>query len=412
MATKPSAPDFGSLRTAAPMAVGTNVNDMGFNQLSATLAEIVGQATGQKVLAPVNTSEFVSVATTALKTGVDPILGAISQVLSRTIFSVRPYYAKFRGLQADAMRYGNHVRKLSPVAGSPRDDDSMKPCGEGNYDQYEGCCPQVLQTNFYGVNSYSRCLKIFRSQLNSAFSGPDEFARFIAMLMTNVSNMIELDKETTARGVINNLIGGKIAGDAKNVRHLITEYNTLMGTNYTIQTIQAPDVFPDFSRWLYATINTTSSKLSNETELYHINVAGKPVLRHTPKRLQKIYLNTDWMNLIDTRVHSINFDNSFMRLSDYETVDFWQAIDSERSINITPTYMMPDGSLTTPDEAVVNNNVLGVIFDEEAAGYTVVDEWSAPTPFNARGGFSVIWWHFSHRYWNDFTENAVVLLLD
>lgn len=399
-------------RTAAPMAVGSNANDMGFNQLSATLAEIVAQATGQKVLAPINTSEFVSVATTALKTGYDPILGAISQVISRTLFSIRPYYSKFRGLQADSIRYGNHVRKLSPVQNAPRDDDSMKPCGEGNYDQYEGCCPGVLQTNFYGVNSYSRCLKIFRDQLNSAFSGPDEFARFISMLMTNVSSMIELDKEATSRYVVANLIGGKIAGDTKNVRHLITEYNTLMGTNYTSDTIFAPEVFQNFARWLYATINTISGKLSNETLEYHINVTGKPVLRHTPKQMQKIYLNAAFLNLVDTMVHTVNFDNSFMKLSDYETVDFWQSIGSDRSINITPTYMLSDGSLTTPDVAVVNNNVLGVIFDEEAAGYTVVNEWSAPTPFNARGGFSVMWWHYSHRYWNDFTENAVVLLLD
>lgn len=399
-------------RTAAPLTVGANVNDMGFNQISATLAEIVAQATGQKVLTPINTSEFVSVATTALKTGYDPIMGAISQVISRTLFSVRPYYSKFRGLQADTIRYGNHVRKLSPIQNAPRDDDSMKPCGEGNYDQYEGCCPRVLQTNFYGVNSYSRCLKIFREQLNSAFSGPDEFARFISMLMTNVSNMIELDKEATSRYVVANLIGGKIAGDSKNVRHLITEYNTLMGTNYTSDTIFAPGVFQNFARWLYATINTISGKMSNETLEYHINVTDKPVLRHTPKRLQKIYLNTAFLNLVDTMVHTVNFDNSFMKLSDYETVDFWQAIESDRSINITPTYMLPDGSLTTPTEAVTSNNVLGVIFDEEAAGYTVVNEWSAPTPFNARGGFSVMWWHYSHRYWNDFTENAVVLLLD
>jgi hypothetical protein len=61
--------------------------------------------------------------------------------------------------------------------------------------------------------------------------------------------------------------------------------------------------------------------------------------------------------------------------------------------------------------AVNNKNVFGVIFDEEAAGFTQVNEWSASTPFNARGGYSNIFWHFTHRYWNDFTENHVVLLL-
>lgn len=62
------------------------VNDLTFNQLSMVLNSIVQQATGQQVLQVTNTAEFVSVAQTALKTGYDPVLQAISQVLSRTIF--------------------------------------------------------------------------------------------------------------------------------------------------------------------------------------------------------------------------------------------------------------------------------------------------------------------------------------
>ena len=58
------------------------------------------------------------------------------------------------------------------------------------------------------------------------------------------------------------------------------------------------------------------------------------------------------------------------------------------------------------------SKVFGVIFDEDAAGYTVVNQWSASAPFNARGGYTNIFWHSTDRYWNDFTENAVVLLLD
>ncbi len=61
--------------------------------------------------------------------------------------------------------------------------------------------------------------------------------------------------------------------------------------------------------------------------------------------------------------------------------------------------------------AAVYDNVVGVLMDEEAAGYTVVNEWSAPAPFNARGGYTNIFWHFTDRYWNDFSENCVVFML-
>ena len=53
-----------------------------------------------------------------------------------------------------------------------------------------------------------------------------------------------------------------------------------------------------------------------------------------------------------------------------------------------------------------------LVFDEEAMGYTIGSTWSAPTPFNARGGYSNVWYHFTGRYFNDFTENGIVLLLD
>ena len=57
-------------------------------------------------------------------------------------------------------------------------------------------------------------------------------------------------------------------------------------------------------------------------------------------------------------------------------------------------------------------NIFGVMFDDEAAGYVRVNRWSAPAPFNARGGYQNTFWHFTDRYFNDFTENAVVLLMD
>ena len=48
-------------------------NDLSFNQLSTVLNSIVSQATGKTPLAITNTSEFISVAQTALKTGYDPV---------------------------------------------------------------------------------------------------------------------------------------------------------------------------------------------------------------------------------------------------------------------------------------------------------------------------------------------------
>ena len=89
------------------------VNDLSFNQVSAFLNAVQHQVTGVSNPAPADTKDFVAVATTLLKQGYDPILNAVNQVLARTIFSIRPYSAKFRLAEIPETAYGNHTRKLS-----------------------------------------------------------------------------------------------------------------------------------------------------------------------------------------------------------------------------------------------------------------------------------------------------------
>ena len=80
-----------------------SVNTMTFQQISTVLNSIVQQATGQAAITPTTPGEFVSVANTALALGNDAVMNAISNVLSRTIFSIRPYSAKFAPTSTQTM---------------------------------------------------------------------------------------------------------------------------------------------------------------------------------------------------------------------------------------------------------------------------------------------------------------------
>lgn len=388
------------------------VNDLTFNQLATVLTSITRQATGADVLTPTNTAEFITVGQTALKNGYDPLLNAISQVMSRTIFSIRPYEAKFRGLAYDEQRWGNVVRKLQ-IADSPwEEDDRLKLIDGQSVDMYVVKKPSVLQTNYYGANVYQRHYTIFKDQLDSAFNGPDQFGSFLSMVTSNAQDQIEQARESIARTIIANFIGGKISGDTGNVIHLVTEYNAAAGTNLTSQTVKQPANWPNFVKWMAARVETLSGYMTERTQKYHINVTGKAISHHTPKSRQKVYLYNPRVNEIDSEVRSGVFNNEFLRLVDFEGVNYWQAIDTPESISVTPIYLQADGTLTSPESAVTQANIFGLMFDEEAMGYTIGSTWSAPTPFNARGGYSNVWYHFTGRYFNDFTENGIVLLLD
>lgn len=376
------------------------------------LNDIVSQATGKTTTAAVSTADFVSVANTALGLSTDQLLGAISQTLSHTIFSIRPYSRKFKGLYMDTLRFGNHTRKLN-IADSDWNKDERYDILDGNsVDDQIVRKPTVLQTNFYGQNIFSRQITIFKDQLNAALSSEDEFQRFITMVMTNTSDQIEQAHESTARMTLANFIGGKVKGDTANVIHLVTKYNDVAGTSLTADTVKQPENFVPFMKWATGYIKTVSDWMTERTLKFHINVTGKEISRHTPYNKQKLYLYSEELNNIDASVMTSIFNDSYLKMADHEKVGFWQNIDSPDGINVKASYMNADGHVVSDTEGTATSNIFGVLFDEEAVGITTYGEWSAPSPFNARGGYSNIFWHFNDRYYNDFTENGVVFLLD
>lgn len=399
-------------------------NDLSFNQLSTVLTDITQQATGQKAFAPTDTGSFVTVAQMALKTGYDPLTTAISQVLSKTIFSVRPYTRKFKGLNVSNQRYGNHVRKLLTIDKPFEDDDRLKLVDGESIDQYKVNKPKVLQTNFYGANQYQKSVTIYKDQLDCAFSSPDEFASFISMIMQNASDMIEQAHEETARATINNLISGIYSAESegasvyaranggKRAINLLKLYNQTNGSSLKVVDVFKTANFESFVKFAFSTINTIADLMSDRNTLFSSQLTNYPIIRHTPKDRMKFYLYTDLVNKINSEVYSTVFNPDFLKLVDFERVNFWQSALNPSSINNKPVVLKKDGTLSPGNEAVSISNVFGVLFDEEAAGYTTVNEWSQPSPFNARGGYYNQFWHFTDRYWNDFTENAVIFYLE
>lgn len=401
------------------------VNDMGFNQLATVLNSIVSQATGQTQITPADESQFISVAQKGLNTGYDPLATAISQVLSKTIFSVRPYQAKFKGLMVDAVKWGNHVRKLTTIDKPFEEDDRIKLVDGSAIDPWIVNKPEVLQTNFYGENVYQKSLTIYKDQLDTAFSGPDQFGQFISMIMQNASDMLEQAREEVARNTVANLIAGVYYQENNSIYpigrciNLLEVYEDQTGVSLTSTTVRDPQNFAPFARWLFGYLKTISDKMTERSVLFHQSyndgVNEHPILRHTPIDRQKCYLFSPLLNDISANVLSTVFYDKYLKLMDHENVQYWQSITPGEEMEITCKPSVTNKALVPIDmtaiAAVDINNVFGVIFDEEAAGYTQVNEWSATTNLNPRGGYYNWFFHATYRYYNDFSENAVVLLL-
>lgn len=381
-----------------------------FNSIT-TLNAIISQATGKTNINAIN-NDFISVATMALGIAPDSLLNAISQVISRTIFSIRPYNRKFAGLFVDNMKWGNHVRKINIGDKDWEANVSYDLVDGESIDADIVSTPDIVQTNFYGQCVYSKHYTIFRDQLNIALQNEEEFQRFYTMLVQNTMDMIEQCHENTARATICNLIGGKVKGDASNVIHLVTEYNDVTGLELGSDTVKKPENFVPFYKWAFSRIKTISGLMTERSLQYHINITGHNIMRHTPVQNQRLYLYTPEMNNVESSVFSSVFNEQYLKMMDYEGVNFWQSIQTPMGINVQTRYMLSSGAIWSESTATATSNIFGILMDEEAAGITTYGARTATTPYNARGEYTNVWFHFNDRYWNDFTENAVVFLLD
>lgn len=399
-------------------------NDLTFNQIATILNAVQQQATGQSALVATDTSSFIQAATTTLKTGYDNVYKAISAVLGRTIFSIRPYSAKLRGMEISDSMFRLHTRKLQVSDAEFEDNDTIKwpvgydedetpPEGTGeSVDQQIIKKANVLQTNFYGMNTYQDHYTVFDEQLEVGFSRPDELARFWTMLITNIDDRFEQSRENCARSILANMIGTLSAlNESGRIVHLLTEYNALTGLSLTASTMYQPSNYVPFIRWVYGRMAAVSSKMTERSNVFQTNLTGHVINRHTPVERQRLFVYAPEEMQIGANVLSTTYNERFLRMAAHESVNFWQSIQTPDSVNITPGYIGANGAAVTGAAQNVSN-VFALLMDEEAGGYTRTRSTIKPAPYNARGDYQNFWLKEYNKMYQDNTEKIVLFLLD
>ena len=397
------------------------MNDLNFDQIATLLNSILVQANGTSGIVVTDTSSFVAAGQEALKAGYDTLSTAISQVLSKTIFSIRPYSAKFKGLEMTEIQWGNMTRKLSPIDKAFEDNPALDPTAivdGGSVDPYVISTPLTQQLNWYGASTYLKELTIYDTALRQAFTGPDQFQGFVGMMMQNASDMLEQAREDCKRMTLTNLMGAIIGNYATNQQvQLVTEYNALIGAS---PALTWADICADnshyqrFMRFAYARIAAISALFTERSMKYHVSLSGKNIMRHTPYADQRLFILGQERYNMEAQVLADAYHDNYLKYVDAETVNFWQSIDAPDEIYVTPSYLETVGANagTIQKGAAVNQSgVFAILMDREAAGVVQVDE-AATTAHNPRGRYTNYFFSTVVRHFNDFSENAVVFTLD
>lgn len=380
---------------------------------------IASQATGQTVNSVVDTTTFVSVGETVLRTGYENTMNAISTVLAETIFSVRPYKGKLDSLRVAQQRWGLQVRKITPLYSEAEASEDMNTdinatqLNDGNaIDMYKIKSPKALQLNFYGTKLLQKHITRWKHQLDAAMQSESQLLSFVDAVMIEFQNEIELLNESKTRAVLLNVIGGlKEMNTPGCVRDLVAEYNTKFGTSYTREQLLSTYV-TDFMKFVAAQIKVASEQITDMSAMYHAQITGKgKILRHTPKGRQKMIMYNPIFIEAESQVYSGLFNPQYLDIGSFEGVNFWQTKGEPTRVNVKPNILNVATGESADGTAQDIPFVLGLLFDEEALGIMPQFDYASTTPMNSAGGYFNTYYHWKFNSYTDYTENMVLFIL-
>lgn len=406
----------------------------------ALINAIAKEATGQEsTLQAVNTSTFVSVGESILRTGTENVLNALSLVLGRTFVAVRPYEAKLKIINAlNSGAYANRVRKISYYSRNAEPSgmfntnlytnlamgyDNGSNGGASVASMWEQNRPIALEMNFGGSSVWDYHTTIYEDQLKEAFRDESSFASFVSGYLTEAANDVEMEKEAFNRACMLNYLAGIYDLNSVNgaAIDMTAGFNAYMGNPspaLTAADILGPTYFKQFLEYFVTTVKTISDTLTNRSLKYHwsptktVNGVTYDILRHTPKSKQKFLLYKPFWRAAEAQVLPEIFNDNYLKITNFEGVEFWQNELVPASIDVTPA--IPDTSDPTTQTAgtqVQIDYVLGCIYDEDAMMTDFQLEDTLSTPVEARKKYRNVFTHIKRNIINDFTENGVLLYL-
>lgn len=405
------------------------------------MTELVKQATGRTDIVVTDTSSFVSAGELVLQTGFENTLNALSILIGKTYMAVRPYDAKLTLFnEQDNDTFTGRMRKISFYSKDPKASGdwntqlnganlkdgatngevvNVDPTKSATKSMWEQNQTIPLEMNFSGIDTWEDSMTTYEYQVRQAFRNEEEFAQFIAGAMTQKSNDIEMQKEAFNRMTMLSAIAGRYALKDKiptSVVNLTKAYNDRFGTSYTSEELRTT-YLESFLKFFISTFKIYSDRMTSNSGLYHWTVEkdGLIIPRHTPKRDQRLLLYNPLFIEAETWVFPSVFNDRYLKIDNYEGIDFWQSIETPEAVKIKTA--IPDvehiyKGLQEVSAEIDIPYVVGVLYDRDALMTQFFMESSAVTPLEARKRYYNTWWTFSKNAINDATENMIVFTME
>lgn len=378
-------------------------------QIYSIVNEVAKQAMGSSDIAVVDNAGLVALGNTVLgsDTTKNNFINALTDRIGRTIVSFRAYNSHFPDFERDSIEWGNILQKIKIAMPEAEEDQSYNLKNGTSVDMYKINKSKVNQLLFTTETPWQTHITVHLDALEKAFVDSNAMGAFISSMFGEVQNRIELAMENLSIDCVNNYMAEIIKGkDSSPTRviNLVTEYKDTTGVDHTTEPLSALDD-EDFLKYVVRRINSLSTTMEYMTTGLFNTTQGDDgaYTRHTPKSEQRMMLFIDLVNSLKTNINSKAFNMEQVAIDiPFKTVPFWQSLQTPAGINIKPA---------SGGDAIVQSEVMGILYDREAMGTFKKKYTSLTTPINAAGKYYNVFYHMITMYFNDLTENAVVFLL-
>jgi len=371
-----------------------------------------------------DTSTFVSVGENMLRTGYTNTLDALSAVIGRTIYAVRRYNGRFKIIMKTPAEWGGIERKISFYAKGmqPAEDFNTNLSGtqldDGqSIDHYKISKKYPLEINFCGFKVMQYKDTTFIYQLKQAFTSEQAFADFVSAKLVDIANDLETKVEAENRLMILNAIGATYnVGATRQVVNLTSEFNTYYNISPAYTTAELLTThLAEFVAFMVMRIEGDMELMRERNELFHIYPARNDdsgnaltLVRHTPPEARRLVLYMPLIRAEQKTVFPSLFESSYLRLENFEGVEYWQNPNVPMGVSITPNQLNTTSGEAETGNAVALSNVVALLFDRDAMAMSIKNEEALTTPINAGGAYYNTYYHYAMNYKLDQTENMVL----
>lgn len=377
---------------------------MTVNSIYSLVNDLRDMGVGGNSISVVDTSTFMSFGNAVLSSSSDKDLfySTLVDRIGYTYLKAKAIKSKlFDFLSITPVEFGAYLQKVQTKTIARAEEQT----------RYRYVDPFTVKTSdntdftqklFKARGSYNLNKLYWDTQLNTAFTNESAFASFVNLIATDLLNGVELSKDELARSEIATMIANIVAnGKTTQVRHLLTEYNTLNSTNLTADTARR-DL--EFLKYMCSEMSLVETRMKDVSTLYNEEGAE----RWSDGSDTKFLIHSEIASDIDSYLQADTFHEEYLaKPSMTKKINYFQNQGTGSFTDTSTISITLDGGNTTTSVA----DIIAVLYEKDKVG-VMFDKFRMDSIYNPASECTNTFAKYDLGGYVDESENGVVFLLD